>query len=67
MERSYPQYGLYYYHEGYAVLDSVCVLAKVCVCVCVCSVAMGDSAPLRLSGVPALFIPGNGGSHKQCE
>ena len=24
-----------------------------------------DWAPLRLSGVPALFIPGNAGSHKQ--
>ena len=24
-----------------------------------------DSRPLRLSGVPALFIPGNAGSHKQ--
>ena len=24
-----------------------------------------DSRPLRVSGVPALFIPGNAGSHKQ--
>ena len=24
-----------------------------------------DSMPLRLSGLPALFIPGNAGSHKQ--
>ena len=24
-----------------------------------------DSRPLRMSGVPALFIPGNAGSHKQ--
>ena len=24
-----------------------------------------DSAPLRLSGLPVLFIPGNAGSHKQ--
>lgn len=60
----YPQYSLHYYYERY-ILGATLLLTTLYQISWLSSQRPLGALTLPLQGVPALFLPGNAGSHKQ--